>query len=108
MVGPVYGVENALTQGQIAVFLASGMLGGVAAQYPVGWIADKTDRRMVLLGLSVIAAASCLGIAYLVTPGNAAAIYLAALRFRRHRLSDLLRLRRLRPTTSPIRISSSN
>ncbi|NIA70843.1 MFS transporter [Pelagibius litoralis] len=81
MVGPIYGVENALTQGQIAIFLASGMLGGVAAQYPVGWIADKTDRRLVLLGLSGFAAASCLGIAYLVTPGDATAIFLAAFLF---------------------------
>ncbi len=81
MVGPVYGVENNLTQGQIAVFLASGMLGGIAAQYPIGWIADKTDRRMVLLGLSVIAAVSCLGIAYWITPGAVMAIYLAAFVF---------------------------
>ena len=81
MVGPVYGVENALSQGQIAIFLATGMLGGVAAQYPVGWIADKTGRRPVLLGLSIIAAASCLGIAYGVAPGNATAVYLAAFVF---------------------------
>ncbi|MGD1877013.1 MAG: MFS transporter [Kiloniellaceae bacterium] len=58
MVGPIYGVENALSQGQIAIFLASAILGGVAAQYPIGWIADKSDRRLVLLGLSVLAAFS--------------------------------------------------
>lgn len=62
MVGPIYGVENAMTQGQIAVFLASAIVGGVAAQYPVGWIADKMDRRLVLFGLSILAAASCLEI----------------------------------------------
>ncbi|WP_422367849.1 MFS transporter [Pelagibius sp.] len=81
MVGPVYGVENELGQGQIAIFLASGMLGGIAAQYPIGWIADKTDRRMVLLMLSIVAAITCLGIGYLVEPGNAAMIYLAAFVF---------------------------
>ncbi len=81
MVGPVYGVENDLSQGQIAIFLAVGMLGGVLAQYPVGWIADKGGRRPVLLGISIVAAASCLGIAYGVAPGNATAIYIAAFVF---------------------------
>lgn len=81
MVGPIYGVENALTQSQIAVFLASAVVGGVAAQYPVGWIADKTDRRLVLLGLSVLAAISCLGIAMLTRPGDVNGFYLAAFVF---------------------------
>lgn len=81
MVGPIYGVENALSQTQIAIFLAAGMLGGVLAQYPVGWIADKTDRRPVLLGISVLAAASCFGIAYGVAPGDVTAIYTAAFVF---------------------------
>ena len=81
MVGPIYGVENQLTQPQIAIFLASAVIGGVAAQYPVGWVADKTDRRIVLLGLSVLAAASCLGIAMLTEPGNPRSFYLGALVF---------------------------
>ncbi|MEQ8354318.1 MAG: MFS transporter [Kiloniellaceae bacterium] len=81
MVGPIYGVENAMSQVQIAIFLASAILGGVAAQYPVGWVADKIDRRHVLLGLSVLAAASCLGIATLVEPGDIRAIYLSAFLF---------------------------
>ncbi len=81
MVGPLYGVENAMTQTQIAIFLAAAILGGVAAQYPVGWVADKTDRRHVLLCLSVLAAASCLGIAVLITPGDVAGLYLGAFLF---------------------------
>ncbi len=81
MVGPIYGVENDLSQGQIAIFLAAAILGGVAAQYPVGWVADKTDRRHVLLGLSVLAAGSCLGIATLVPPGDPTGLYLGAFIF---------------------------
>lgn len=81
MVGPLYGVENAMTQTQIAIFLAAAILGGVAAQYPVGWVADKTDRRHVLLWLSILAAASCLGIAVLITPGDVAGLYLGAFLF---------------------------
>ena len=81
MVGPIFGVEYQLTQVQIAIFLAAAILGGVAIQYPVGWIADKTDRRHVLLGLSVLAAAACLGIATLAAPGNVNGLYLGAFLF---------------------------
>jgi len=58
MVGPLYGQEVGLSAGQIAWFLASFVLGGALAQYPVGWLADKYDRRWVLIWLSVAAIAS--------------------------------------------------
>lgn len=58
MVGPVYGQEVGLNTGQIAYFLASFVLGGALAQYPVGWLADKYDRRHVLIWLSVAAIGS--------------------------------------------------
>ena len=60
MVGPVYGQEVGLAAGQIAWFLAAFVLGGAIAQYPVGWLADKYDRRWVLIWLSVAAICSSL------------------------------------------------
>ncbi len=59
MVGPVYGQEVGLSTGQIAYFLAAFVLGGALAQYPVGWLADKYDRRWVLIWLSAAAMISC-------------------------------------------------
>lgn len=59
MVGPIYGQEVGLTAGQIAWFLSAFVIGGALAQLPVGWIADKYDRRKVLIWLSVAAIASC-------------------------------------------------
>lgn len=59
MVGPIYGQEVGLEVGQIAFFLASFVLGGALAQYPLGWLADKYDRRWVLIWLSAIAIVSC-------------------------------------------------
>jgi len=59
MVGPVYGQEVGLSTSQIAWFLAAFVLGGALAQYPVGWLADKYDRRWVLIWLSVAAMLSC-------------------------------------------------
>ncbi len=58
MVGPVYGQVVGLSAGQIAWFLASFVLGGALAQYPAGWLADKFDRRWVLIWVSVAAIAS--------------------------------------------------
>lgn len=59
MVGPVYGAEVGLAVDQIAWFLAAFVLGGALAQYPVGWLADKFDRRWVLIWLSAAAVLSC-------------------------------------------------
>lgn len=59
MVGPLYGQEVGLEIDQIAFFLAAFVLGGALAQYPLGWLADKYDRRWVLIWLSAAAILSC-------------------------------------------------
>lgn len=58
MIGPVYGQEVGLSAGQIGWFLATFVLGGALAQYPMGWLADRFDRRWVLIWLSVAAIVS--------------------------------------------------
>lgn len=59
MVGPVYGQEVGLSAEQIGYFLAAFVLGGALAQFPAGWVADKYDRRWVLIWLSGISILSC-------------------------------------------------
>ncbi len=59
MVGPIYGQQVGLQVEQIAWFLAVFVLGGALAQYPVGWLADRFNRRHVLIGLSFAAVISC-------------------------------------------------
>ena len=59
MVGPLYGLEVGLSPGQVGLFLAAWVGGGALAQYPVGWAADRFNRRQVLMGLSLAAMASC-------------------------------------------------
>lgn len=59
MVGPIYGQEVNLSAAQIGSFLSAFVLGGALAQFPVGWIADKIDRRWVLIWLSVASIISC-------------------------------------------------
>lgn len=55
MVGPVYGQEVGLRTDQIGIFLAAFVAGGALAQIPSGWLADKYDRRWVLIWLSIAA-----------------------------------------------------
>ena len=59
MVGPIYGVAVGLSVHQIAVFLATYVAGGWSAQLPIGWLADRFDRRRVLIGLSLGAILAC-------------------------------------------------
>lgn len=77
MVGPVYGQEVGLRADQIGLFLASYVAGGAIAQYPAGALADRYDRRWVLIWLSVAAlGASALTVA--ASGGGEAAVMLAA------------------------------
>ena len=62
MVSPIYGQEIGLSPGQIGYFLATVLIGGAFAQFPVGWLADKYDRRWVLIGLSIASVAVCMGL----------------------------------------------
>ncbi|WP_417720331.1 MFS transporter [Salipiger sp.] len=72
MVGPIYGQEVGLSADRIAVFLAAYVAGGAAAQFPVGWLADRYDRRHVLIGLSAAAIAACTATALMsdASPGT--------------------------------------
>lgn len=53
----VYGTEAGLGLGQISIFVASFYVGGLLLQYPIGWISDRMDRRVLILAISVLAAA---------------------------------------------------
>lgn len=80
MVGPVYGQEVGLSTPQIAWFLASFVAGGALAQYPVGWLADKYDRRWVLIWLSGASMLAC-GVTVMATGLGTAGIMLTAALF---------------------------
>ena len=74
MVGPIYGIEVGLSIDQIALFLAAFVLGGALSQYPAGWLADRYDRRWVLIWLSVAALLSCAITVALSTSGSTAVL----------------------------------
>ena len=60
MVAPIFTSQIGMTPAQIGYFMAVVLVGGALAQVPVGWLADKFDRRWMLVWLSGASIASCL------------------------------------------------
>lgn len=77
MVGPVYGIEVGLSPDRIALFLAAFVVGGALVQFPVGWLADRFDRRHVLVAISVGATVAC-GLTVAAQDLGPAAVFAAA------------------------------
>ncbi|NVO23575.1 MFS transporter [Donghicola sp. C2-DW-16] len=53
----VFGTEAGLTTGQISIFISMFFAAALVVQYPIGWISDRMDRRLLILILSAIGAA---------------------------------------------------
>ena len=61
----VYGAEAGLSVAQISIFVATFFVGSVLLQYPIGWISDRMDRRLLIVITSIIGAAgSILGMMF--------------------------------------------
>jgi MFS family permease len=80
MIGPLYGTEVGLSPDQIGLFLAAFVLGGALAQWPAGWVADRHDRRRVLIWFSVASVAAC-GLSLGLAQHGIGAIFVAAFVF---------------------------
>ena len=52
----VYGAMSAMSIGQIAIFVAAMYVGGLVLQYPVGWLSDRADRRVLILWMATAGA----------------------------------------------------
>ncbi len=55
-IGVIYAKNIGLTTGQTSLFMASITIGVFCLQYPIGWISDRFDRRLVILGTCLSAA----------------------------------------------------
>ena len=74
----VWGAKSGLTIAQIAGYGAALYIGGLALQYPVGWLSDRIDRRALILWVSVLGAVVML-VATLVKLPYAAILVVALL-----------------------------
>ena len=53
----VYGAQAGLSIPQISTFVAMFFVGAVILQYPIGWISDRMDRRLLIVAVSAIGGA---------------------------------------------------
>ncbi|MDE0113392.1 MAG: MFS transporter [Albidovulum sp.] len=61
--GSVYGTEAGMSVAEISLFIAIIYVGGLLCQFPIGWISDRMDRRLLIaLISSACAVASFAGI----------------------------------------------
>jgi MFS family permease len=68
--GPIFAQGRGLDTGGIAAFMACGTFGGFLMAWPLGWLSDRLDRRLVIIGAAVTAAAT-LGIMMALVPEEA-------------------------------------
>jgi MFS family permease len=55
---PVYAQDHGMTRGLLAAFMVAFTLGGALSQMPVGRLSDRIDRRYVIAGVTLAAAAA--------------------------------------------------
>ncbi len=64
--GPLFAQRRGLDTGGVAAFMASGTLGGFLLAWPLGWLSDRLDRRLVIIGAAVTASVTLLAMMALV------------------------------------------
>lgn len=50
----VYGAQVGLSLVEISIFVAVFYIGAVVLQYPLGWMSDKMDRRLLIMSVAAI------------------------------------------------------
>ncbi len=64
-IGPIFARRMELDEAGIASFMAAVILGGLALQWPVGWLSDRIDRRKVIGGICILSAGVCIAMGFL-------------------------------------------
>ena len=67
----VWGAQMGLSVRDISIFVGALYVGGLVLQYPIGWLSDRMDRRMVIMGLSALASVTMLVAAIAPLPFSA-------------------------------------
>jgi MFS family permease len=64
----VWGAQVGLSVRDISIFVGAMYVGGLVLQYPIGLVSDRMDRRMLIMGLSAVAAVVMLVAAFVPLP----------------------------------------
>lgn len=60
--GAVFATQLGLGVNQVAYFMTSAIVGGILFQWPIGWLSDRLDRRLVITAVTFAAASCALGV----------------------------------------------
>ena len=55
----VYGTEKNMSVGEISIFVGIIYIGGMLLQFPIGWISDRMDRRLLIIGITIAGGFAC-------------------------------------------------
>lgn len=58
--GAVFAVKIGLSISDTVLFMSSFIAFGALAQWPMGWLSDRIDRRLVMMGAAIIATILCI------------------------------------------------
>ena len=53
---PIYATQSGYSIAQVSYFITAIYLGGMLFQYPIGWLSDRYDRRVLIIGVTAICA----------------------------------------------------
>jgi len=73
---PVYGSEAGLSIGQISMFVAAFYIGAMVVQYPLGWLSDRMDRRLLIMVTAAFGGAGA--ILAMIAGGNFVVLMISA------------------------------
>ncbi|OUS37348.1 MFS transporter [Rhodobacterales bacterium 56_14_T64] len=60
---PLYGLALGMSAPGATSLLVMATLAGAVFQFPIGWLSDRVDRRLIVAGVSAVAAVVALGLA---------------------------------------------
>jgi MFS family permease len=63
---PLVAVSIGLDTGRIATLMSTIILGGIALQWPVGWLSDRFDRRQVIVAMTALLTAVSVALYFMV------------------------------------------
>ncbi len=55
----VYATEQGFSLARVSYFVMSIYLGGMLCQYPIGWLSDRMDRRLLIIAVCLLCALVC-------------------------------------------------
>lgn len=61
----VYGTERGMSVGQISAFVSAIYIGALVLQFPIGWMSDRMDRRVLIAVAATIGAGAALAAMFL-------------------------------------------